>query len=127
MSQFILFLLGGGIAAGLNWASRFVFSLWMPFSFAVVAAFFVGLVAGFLIMRVFVFDGEKKPVAPQALIYVVINLFALAQTLLISLAMVKWVLPAAGLSTHAEAIGHLTGVLAPVATSYFGHKFFTFR
>lgn len=78
-------------------------------------------------MRGVVFHGETKPIAPQVFIYVLINLFALAQTLLISLAMVAWVLPAAGVSTHAEAIGHLIGVLAPVVTSYFGHKFFTFR
>lgn len=127
MNQFFLFLLGGGIAAALNWASRFLFSLWMPFSLAVVSAFFVGLVTGFVLMRAIVFDGNKKPIAPQLLIYLVINLVALGQTLLISLVMVTWVLPFAGVVTHAEAIGHLAGVLAPVVTSYFGHKYFTFR
>jgi VIT1/CCC1 family predicted Fe2+/Mn2+ transporter len=27
----------------------------------------------------------------------------------------------------AEALAHLVGVLVPVVTSYFGHKFLTFR
>ena len=127
MKQFVKFLLCGGLAAGLNWASRFLFSIWMPFEYAVVAAFFVGLISGFLMMRLYVFDGKEKPVMPQASKYAFINMLALVQTLIISVVLARWVLPAWGVVVHAEALAHLAGVLMPVVTSYFGHKLLTFR
>lgn len=125
--QFIYFLLSGGAAAGLNWGSRFLFSEIFSFEVAVVLAFFVGLLSGFVLMRVFVFDGVNKPVAPQMGKYVAVNMFALLQTLLISLFLARWLLLSVGISDYAEALGHLVGVLVPVVTSYFFHKFYTFR
>jgi putative flippase GtrA len=125
--NFLYFILSGGVAAGLNFGSRFLFSWVLPFEIAVVAAFFVGLLSGFLLMRFFVFNGAGKPVIPQIRKYVLVNLFALLQTFLISLVLARWVLPSIGIHSHAEALGHLIGVLLPVLTSYFGHKYFTFR
>jgi len=121
------FLLSGGVAAGLNWGSRFLFSEIFTFEIAVVLAFLVGLLSGFILMRAFVFDGLNKPIVPQAGKYLVVNLLALLQTFLISMLLARWVLPAVGIIEHAEALGHLVGVLVPVVTSYFGHKFLTFR
>lgn len=127
MRKFALFLLTGGIAASLNWSSRFAFSLWMPYEYAVVCAFFVGLISGFVLMRWYVFEGKEKPVIPQVSKYIVVNLFALAQTLVISVCLVKWGLPAIGIYENTEALAHLVGVLFPVITSFFGHRFLTFR
>ena len=125
--QFVLFLLSGGIAAALNWASRFVFSLWMPFEGAVVCAFGVGLASGFVLMRTVAFDGRGKPALPQAGRYAVVNAAALAQTWIVSVVLARWALPAIGVTTQAEAIGHLVGVLFPVFTSYIAHRKYTFR
>lgn len=125
--QFLCFILSGGVAAGLNWVSRFLFSQIAPFEVAVVLAFIVGLLSGFILMRFFVFDGGGKPITPQASKYIAINLFALLQTLSISLVCARWILPAIGVADNAEALGHLVGVLVPVVTSYFGHKLLTFR
>jgi len=125
--QFALFLVSGGLAAAANWGSRFLFSLWMPFEAAVVCAFMVGLATGFVLMRAFVFAGMGRPVLPQAGRYVVVNMAALAQTLVVSVAMARWILPALGVREHAEAIAHAAGVLFPVVTSYFAHRAYTFR
>ncbi|MGX2030815.1 GtrA family protein [Methylocaldum gracile] len=127
MRQFIYFLISGGLAALLNWSSRFLFSIWIPFEASIVAAFFVGLGSGFLLMRLYVFGGEKKPVLPQITKYVLINMLALAQTLAISVLLARWMLPAMGVMEHVESSAHLAGVLFPVITSYFGHKLLTFR
>jgi putative flippase GtrA len=49
------------------------------------------------------------------------------QTLVVSLTLAKWVLPRIGYSANPEGPAHLMGVMVPAVTSYFGHKFFTFR
>lgn len=127
MHQFVRFLLCGGLAAGLNWASRFLFSIWMPFEYAVVAAFFVGLFSGYILMRFYVFEAKKASELLKITKYVGINMLALLQTLVISVILLRWFFPAMGISDHADALAHLVGVLMPVVTSYFGHKLITFR
>ena len=125
--QFVLFLVSGGAAALLNWGSRFLFSLWMPFEWAVVFAFGVGLATGFVLMRTIAFDGRGKPALPQAGRYALVNAAALAQTWIVSVVLARWALPSIGVTTHAEALGHLVGVLFPVFTSYIAHRKYTFR
>lgn len=122
-----LFLLAGGIAATLNFGSRFIFSVFLPLEVAVILAFGVGMFSGFLLMRVFVFNGVLKPIAPQAAKFIGINLLALAQTLIVTLFMASWLLPKLGVIHHVDALAHLTGVLVPAITSYFAHKLWTFR
>jgi len=125
--QFVLFLVSGGVAAALNWGSRFLFSLWMPFEWAVVCAFGVGLATGFVLMRTLAFEGRGKPALPQAGRYAIVNAAALAQTWIVSMLMARWVLPAMGITEQAEPLGHLVGVLFPVLTSFFAHRLYTFR
>jgi putative flippase GtrA len=125
--QLALFLVSGGIAAALNWGSRFLFSLWMPFAWAVVCAYGVGMASGFVLMRTIAFEGRGKPALPQAGRYAVVNAGALAQTWIVSVALARWALPAIGVHEQAEAIGHLVGVLFPAVTSYFAHRMYTFR
>lgn len=127
VKQFAYFIFSGGVAAGLNWGSRFFFSEFFRFEVAVVLAFIVGLLSGFILMRLYVFSGSAKSIASQFGKYITVNLFALLQTLVISLVLARWVLPSFGVTRNAEAIAHLIGVLVPVVTSYFGHKLFTFR
>ena len=125
--QLFLFLVTGGAAAGLNWGSRFVFSQFVSFETAIILSFIVGLLSGFFLMRTFVFDGTSKAVAPQVGRYIFINLIALAQTLTITLLLAEWLLPNIGIIDHTEALAHFAGVATPLATSYFGHKWYTFR
>lgn len=126
--QFIRYLGAGAIAALANYGSRFAFSLWLPFEAAVVLAFCVGLASGFVLMRRFAFQGNHGPIASQALRYGAVNLFALLQTLVVSVVLARWLLPPTGLATgQVEAIAHAAGVGIPVVTSYLGHKYFTFQ
>ncbi len=127
MIQFRNFLLAGGIAAAANFGSRFIFSLWVRYEWAVVLAFCVGLTVGFVLMRTFVFDARHKPVGPQFARFVGVNLFAAVQTFVISIVLARWLLPAVRVESHAEAIGHLAGVVFPMITSYFGHRLLTFK
>ena len=56
-----------------------------------------------------------------------VNLAAVAQTLAISLLLAEWLLPAMNWTYRVHTVAHGIGVLAPVVTSYFGHKYFSFR
>lgn len=125
--EFLRFLLAGGIAAAANFGSRFIFSNLFSYSVAVFAAYLVGMLVAFLLMRGHVFNASQGPLAPQVTKFVGVNVLAVLQTLAISLVMARWALPSVGITEHAEALGHLVGVLVPVVTSYFGHKFLTFR
>ena len=125
--EFLRFLIAGGIAAGANFGSRFVFSMFLDYGFAVFFAYLVGMLVAFLLMRGHVFDAKSGPLAPQVAKFVGVNVVAVLQTLVISLVLARWLLPSVGIVEHAEALAHLVGVLVPVVTSYFGHKFLTFR
>jgi putative flippase GtrA len=125
--EFWRFLAAGGIAAAANFGSRFLFSVWLRYEWAIVFAYMVGMAVAFLLMRSYVFKAAAKPAARQAAVFVAVNLFALLQTLLVSIALARWVLPFVGVVSRTEAIAHFVGVLVPVATSYFGHRMFTFK
>jgi putative flippase GtrA len=125
--QFLRFLVAGGIAAAANYGSRFVFSIWLSYSVAIVLAYLVGMIVAFALMRHHVFDAWAGDLRAQVAKFVVVNVFAVLQTLAISLVLVHWVFPAFGVVNHAEAIAHLVGVLVPAVTSYFGHRMLTFR
>jgi putative flippase GtrA len=126
-SQFIRFLVAGGVAAAANYGSRFLFSLWLSYGPAIVLAYLVGMSVAFVLMRQHVFSAAGGPLGPQVAKFVAVNILAVMQTLIISLVLARWILPSLGVVAHAEAIAHLVGVLVPVATSYFGHRMLTFK
>lgn len=127
LPRFLRFLSCGGLAAGLNWTSRFGWSLLLPFGLAVIAAYLTGMLAAFLLFRAYVFDDSDGPVGPQVRGFVLVNLLGMAATWALANLLVYWLLPAAGLGWHVEAIGHGVAIVAPAVTSWFGHRFLTFR
>jgi putative flippase GtrA len=125
--EFAAFLLAGGIAALANIASRMAFSLVMPLAPAVVLAYLVGMVVAFFLMRSRVFAPGRGSLGRQAGLFALVNLAAVAQTLVVTFALARWAFPALGITDHAEDIAHVIGVGVPIVTSYFGHKHLSFR
>jgi putative flippase GtrA len=125
--QFVAFLVTGGIAALVNFGSRIVLNHWMPFPVAVVVAYLLGMVTAFVLARAFVFAGSTQSVQRSAGWFVLVNLVAIAQTWVISMALAYWVLPALGVRAYVNEIAHGIGVMVPVFTSYLGHKHFSFK
>lgn len=119
--------MAGGVAAAANYASRFGFSVWFAFPVAIALAYAVGMITAFLLMRRYVFQAHGKEILPQALKFVLVNAFALLQTLLVSLILAQWLLPSLGISSGVEALAHAVGVAFPVFTSYVLHKHATFN
>ncbi|WP_313916787.1 GtrA family protein [Tahibacter sp.] len=115
------------IAAGANFGSRILFSMFVSFPAAVVLAFLVGVSTAFLLNRSFVFQAPTRSIRQQLFWFLAINLFAAVLTLSISMLVLYQLLPALGIHWHAEEIAHAFGVVAPALASYAGHKYVSFR
>jgi putative flippase GtrA len=125
--QFVSFVALGGVAAAVNFGSRLLYSIVLPFEIAIVAAYLTAATLGFLLFRRFVFPGSPRPVREQSIAFLIVSLAGMAQTWGVSVVIVRFVWPAMGLPGHGEAIAHLIGICVPIITSYFGHKRLTFN
>ncbi|HBK44979.1 MAG TPA: hypothetical protein DDZ67_00800 [Xanthomonadaceae bacterium] len=125
--RFALFVLAGGLAAGVNFGSRILLSRVMPYVPAIAAAYCLGMLTAFVLNRLFVFRTTSNALPSQVGWFMLVNAAALAQTVLISLLLARWLFPAIDFDFHPETMAHALGVAVPVITSYLGHKKFTFR
>lgn len=125
--QFMMFLLTGGIAAAVNIGSRMIYNLWLSYSAAIILAYMTGMITAFILARVFVFKDSQQPIHHSALFFLVINMFAVLQTWLVSLGLAYYLLPAIGIEKFRLDIAHAIGVAVPVFSSYIGHKRLSFR
>jgi putative flippase GtrA len=125
--QFVLFLLTGGFAALVNIVSRIVLNLAMPYEVAIVLAYLCGMTVAFWLGRRFVFMPSGRAIADEYVRFGIVNMVGLAQVWIISVALARFVFPAIHFSFHADTVAHVIGVVAPVFTSYLGHKYFSFQ
>jgi putative flippase GtrA len=125
--QFLVFLLTGGSAAAVNFGSRILYNRTMPFSSAVICAYITGMITAFILAKLFVFRESRQATHHAAGWFILVSVVAAAQTWAISMLLVKWGLPALGVTAFAREIAHGVGVAVPVFTSYLGHKHFSFR
>ncbi|UNU10547.1 GtrA family protein [Xanthomonas translucens] len=125
--KFIKFLLAGGTAAAANFGSRILLGHVMPYTGSIVAAYLIGMLTAFVLNRMFVFEAASTGLKHQAIWFTLINIAAVLQTLVCSLAFARWIFPAMGMRFHPETLAHAIGVAVPVFTSYFGHKALTFK
>ena len=125
--QFAGFLVAGGIAAAANVGSRILFSRLVGLELAVILAYLVGMTVAFVLMRSAVFPPSAAPIGRQVALFAAVNLAALLQTLVVTLLLARWLLPAAGIRSHIEEIAHIVGVGVPIVTSFFGHKYLSFK
>lgn len=125
--QFVVFLVTGGTAAAVNFGSRILYNLWLPFSGAVVLAYMTGMVTAFVLAKLFVFKESRQSTRRSALFFTLVNLVAIIQTWAISMGLAYYLLPALGLTTYVKEVAHAVGVAVPVFTSYLGHKRWSFQ
>lgn len=125
--QFLLFLLVGGVAALVNFLSRIGYSPWLSFTPAIVLAYLTGMVTAFVLSRLFVFKQSTRPLHHSAFYFVLVNLLAVLQTWVVSTLLAFHLLPWLGVDVLRLEIAHAVGVAVPVFSSYFGHKYLSFR
>lgn len=125
--QFMLFVITGGIAALVNVVSRIGFSQVLRFEIAVLAAYAIGMVTAYILARRFVFLRTRQSVRRSFAAFALVNLVAVLQTWLVSIGLRNFLLPLIGVVALVDLIAHSFGVLVPVFTSFFGHKYVSFR
>tara|TARA_R110001583_G_scaffold195527_1_gene375366 strand:- start:3576 stop:3974 length:399 start_codon:yes stop_codon:yes gene_type:complete len=125
--QFLLFIVTGGIAAAVNFMSRIFYNLWLDFSVSIIIAYITGMITAFVLAKIFVFKESEQLLSRSIFYFILVNFFAVLQTWAVSMGLVMYVFPWAGLRLHPEEIAHAIGVVIPVFSSYFGHKYITFR
>ena len=124
--QFLVFLALGGVAAAVNWLARLLFSRWMAFGWAVVAAYAIGMAVAFVLNRRFVFPRSPRPAALQARDFVFINLVSFPVVWFASIGLDAG-LRALGMVRHTQELAHAVAVALPAAVSFLLYKFVAFR
>ena len=126
-SQVFRFLLLGGLAAAINWLVRFPLSLVLPFSWAILVAYAIGMSAGFTLYRAYVFPGSDRAIGPQVAIFLAVNVMGAVIVWSVAMALVERLFPAIGYTFMPLATGHGIAIGVGAATNFVGHKFLTFR
>lgn len=125
--RLLLFIAAGGLAAVANFGSRILLGQVMPYLASIIVAYCIGMATAFVLNRLFVFTGATNPIRQQMTWFVVVNLAAVLQTVLISLLFARVLFPWVGMDYRPETVAHAIGVIVPVFTSYLGHKHLSFR
>lgn len=125
-SPFLRFMVSGGIAAAVNVSSRIALSRFVDYEIAIVVAYLIGMTTAYLLMMPFVFGASGRSVPAEYARFSLVNLIALCQVWLVSVGLADWLFPAIGFGWHSQTVAHVIGVISPIASSYVGHRSFTF-
>ncbi len=125
--QFVVFVVAGSFAALVNFLSRFIYSLFLDFSYAVTLAYATGMVVAFILFKLFVFKPSHNSINKSISLFFLVNIISFSQTYAVSMVLVYHVLPDLGVHVFDKATGSGIGIVVPVITSFIGHKYFTFK
>ncbi len=127
-AEFARFVALGGVAAAANWLARFPLNAVLPYLAAVAVAYIVGMVVAFALFSRFVFPARSQPLAKQVGWFVVVNLAGIAQVVAVAWLLRQQLFPAFGWTgALPDAAAHAVAIGVPAISSYFGHKWLTFR
>lgn len=121
------FLVVGGGAAAVNWLVRLPLSWVLPFPAAVAAAAAVGMMAGFVLYRRFVFAGSGRPLWLEARDFIAVNLISSGVVVLLALACLRLMAQLGIGLRFAEAGAHAVAIGLGAVLNYLGHSMVTFR
>ena len=125
--QFLIFLLTGGIAALSNILSRLGLSRILQFELAILIAYLIGMLIAYVLAKKFVFFNSKKSIKSSLAGFALINLLAIMQTWLVSIGIKAFLINFIESIFITELIAHTSGVILPVFTSFYGHKYISFN
>ena len=125
--QFFLFVCTGGVAALVNIFSRVLLSSYFEFGTAIVIAYIFGLLTAFFLAKIYVFKSKRIRLTKSFPLFLLVNIFAIFQTWIVAMFLRNFFLSFLNIPSTRELIAHIIGVLIPVFSSYFGHKYLSFN
>lgn len=129
MLKLILYFLASGIAAAVNFGSRFIYDIYMDFWLSVVLAYFTGMIVNYAISRKYVFDSYSGATFKNTLLkFAFVAFIGFGITTIVSVGALELI--HSSIKIHddlAKAIAHCLGIGTAFFASFFGHKFLTFR
>ncbi len=126
-SQFLRFLVAGGISAVVNYAVGYALSGLLPFHGDVVVGYLAGMGTAFFLFERSVFGEHVESRRRSVGIFILVNALGLLQTWLIFTWLVTYYLPKFQWSFYPEHLARAVAIITPTLTSYICHKYFTFR
>ncbi|MEM9243841.1 MAG: GtrA family protein [Pseudomonadota bacterium] len=126
--QFMGFLLVCGFAAIVNFGSRIILGVWMSYATSIIIAYILGIITAYFLCRLFVFKQSRNTPYKQIFYFILVNIFAILQTLLVSVILAYWIFAYFIKNQFLrEEIAHFIGICVPAFTSYIGHKYLSFK
>jgi putative flippase GtrA len=130
--EFLRFLATGSIAALSNMAAVWALQLVMPLLPAAILGYLVGMVIAFILFQRVMFNTPglvlTRPILARRIFrFTIVNMLGLCLSVATTMALARAILPAIHWTLLPDRIANLVGVAVPAFSSYFGHKFWTYR
>lgn len=123
----LAFLICGTLAAAINWFARMILSLWMDFALAVVVAYVIGMLAGFLLYRRYVWTTSDRSLPAQILAFIAVNAVVAGLVLITAIGLVELGQMLVGASPVVEALAHGVAIAVGAVANFVAHREITFR
>ena len=125
--EFPLFVLAGSIAALINIISRIILTIFLDFEISVFISYLLAMITSFLLQRKYVFKSTKKSYKRSIAGFLLVHFVTLLQVWIVSFLLKFWLINFISSVSIVEFIAHGFGLGIPAFTSYYGHKYITFR
>jgi putative flippase GtrA len=125
--ELLLFLFSGGIAAVVNFSTRFFYDNFMTYGSAVICSYLTAMIVAFFLMRLIVFERTNKSINKEFSFFVLVNIVAIGLTWFVSVGLADQLFPKVGFEWYRYEVAHFFGIIVPAISSYYGHKNYTFR
>ena len=125
--QFILFIITGGTSAIINILSRIILSNFFRFEIAILISYGIGMITAFSLAKRYVFLNSNKSIRKSFPAFALVNLISVLQTFLVSIFIKNWLIIFFDNLSFIELISHTFGLGILVFTSFYGHKYITFK
>ena len=125
--QFILFVITGGTSAIINILSRMFLSNFFRFEIAILISYGIGMITAFFLAKKYVFLNSNKSIKKSFPAFALVNLISVLQTFFVSIFIKKWLIIFLDNLSFIELVAHTFGLGILVFTSFYGHKYITFK
>ena len=125
--QFILFIITGGSSAIINILSRMILSNFIRFEIAILISYGIGMITAFSLAKRYVFLNSNKSIRKSFPAFALVNLISVIQTFFVSIFIKNWLIIYFDNLTFIELISHTCGLGILTFTSFYGHKYITFK